>query len=256
MRPAELVLSNKSRRVCHLGLVSIEKVVSGGYRRRHMTPGRRRLLLDQTVFGKNFAALMQVAEERGASQRDVARDIGVGEDKISKWRKGKLPVPDTATLVRIAIRFSASVDTLLDRVNPDYAPARADTTHDPHAPENKSTELSTVTSPVPPNGVLDQGLHTKGGTHADLAVGGVGIGTADRLSQSQAAQDAEMREIGSIDRLFSLIEQLDQSAGSVRSVADALRAHLRPSAPRTKKPSRDAHGADVRHPKARRGNRR
>jgi hypothetical protein len=47
----------------------------------------------------------------------------VGEERVSKWRSGRLPVPELATLLKIAMRFGVSVDALLHGVCEGYAVA-------------------------------------------------------------------------------------------------------------------------------------
>ena len=93
----------------------LEKSCSGGYRR--YVAARKPVALDRTIFGRNFNQLFLPLN---MSARAFALEIGVGEDKISKWRKGALPVPELPTLLKMCVRFGVSIDVLLEDVNDAY----------------------------------------------------------------------------------------------------------------------------------------
>lgn len=86
-----------------------------------MAASRMTIDLDRGAFGRNFARLFNDLKRReGTTARAFAQDINVGEERVSKWRSGSLPVPELATLMKIAIRFGVSVDVLLVGVCPQY----------------------------------------------------------------------------------------------------------------------------------------
>lgn len=98
----------------------LEKSFLGGY--RHPV-GRARASeeLDGRAFSRNFRRLLHDSMEReGISARQVAQDIHVGEDQVSRWRNGTAAVPGLLSLLKIAIRFRVSVDVLLIGVHPQY----------------------------------------------------------------------------------------------------------------------------------------
>lgn len=57
--------------------------------------------------------LKHLRKERGISQADLAENLNVVRQTVSKWEKG-LSVPDAQTLLRIAAVLDVPVNTLLD----------------------------------------------------------------------------------------------------------------------------------------------
>lgn len=58
--------------------------------------------------------LRELREERGWSQEDLGREIGVTGAAVGMWEQGRRS-PDSATLVRLATRFGVTTDYLLGR---------------------------------------------------------------------------------------------------------------------------------------------
>ena len=56
--------------------------------------------------------LIQLRRSRGMSQEDLANEIGVSRQSVSKW-EGAQAVPDLDKLVKIADFFGVSTDYLL-----------------------------------------------------------------------------------------------------------------------------------------------
>lgn len=58
------------------------------------------------------ANLKRLREQKGISQQKLAELLGVTQQAVGKWEKGKSE-PDTETLAKLAKLFDASVDYLL-----------------------------------------------------------------------------------------------------------------------------------------------
>jgi transcriptional regulator with XRE-family HTH domain len=154
----------------------VEKVFCGGYRLG--VPKRADIPLNRAAFGRNFARLFTALEAK-TSQRAFALDLGVGEDRVSKWLSGRLPVPDTTTLIKIAARFNVSVDVLLEGVNATYDKIVIARTQ--RAYENKYDDVP----PIVIEPVVQDELPAGGGSHDAK-------GSLDRVSKSSSQSDAEM----------------------------------------------------------------
>lgn len=72
------------------------------------------------IIGENIARLRR---EKGSTQEEVARSVGVSAQAVSKWENGG--VPDTELLPGIADYFGVSVDTLFGRSLTDYGDVEA-----------------------------------------------------------------------------------------------------------------------------------
>ena len=73
--------------------------------------------MDSKLIGASIATLRQ---ERGWTQRQLARQLEVSHQAVSKWENGE-STPDVETLVRLARLFGVSIDRL---INPDPADLR------------------------------------------------------------------------------------------------------------------------------------
>lgn len=71
--------------------------------------------MDITTIGKEIAALRK---EQGLKQEDVAKQVGVSPQAVSKWENGSMP--DTELLPKIADVFGVSIDRLFGRSLGDY----------------------------------------------------------------------------------------------------------------------------------------
>lgn len=68
------------------------------------------------AIGKNIALFRK---EKGATQEQLAKYVGVSPQAVSKWENGG--VPDTELLTKIADYFETSIDALFDRDLFDYS---------------------------------------------------------------------------------------------------------------------------------------
>lgn len=233
-----LAYIDKSHTTCQLGLVSvIEKTFSRGY--REPVP-RRPTKLDQNAFARNLDALFRVLQKRSPNltAREFAADIGVGEDKISKWRRGQAPVPGVPTLVKLAARLDVLVDVLLRDVAP-FDLSRAEGAHQPA----HTKKISDGTTPVLQHGVQDP-------THP-IVTGGSGTHVEVDLSTEEQAEHArEIAAIYTIDRRWR--QELYDAAATVRRIADHLGDLPKPRAPRGGRPDRGTHDPHLQRPTARR----
>ena len=83
--------------------------------------------------GKRIAALRK---EKGATQEELARCVGVSAQAVSKWECGGLP--DTELLPAIADFFGVAVDTLFGRRAADYGGLKEEMAkHIAGEPENR-----------------------------------------------------------------------------------------------------------------------
>ncbi len=57
--------------------------------------------------------IAKLRKEKGITQEELARNVGVSAQAVSKWENGG--VPDTELLPKIADYFAVSIDTLFDR---------------------------------------------------------------------------------------------------------------------------------------------
>ena len=60
--------------------------------------------------------IKKLREQEGLLQREVASRLGISQQAVARWEKGKTE-PDSATLVRLAEIFGCSVDYLLGKTN-------------------------------------------------------------------------------------------------------------------------------------------
>ena len=65
--------------------------------------------MDKTSLGSTIAALRK---ERGMTQLDLARQLGITDKAVSKWERG-LSCPDLYTFPRLAEILGASVEELM-----------------------------------------------------------------------------------------------------------------------------------------------
>jgi transcriptional regulator with XRE-family HTH domain len=73
--------------------------------------------MDSKLIGASIASLRQ---ERGWTQRQLARQLDLSHQAVSKWENGE-SAPDVETLVRLARLFGVTIDRL---INPDPADLR------------------------------------------------------------------------------------------------------------------------------------
>ena len=72
------------------------------------------------IIGKQIAKLRK---EKGVKQEELANDVGVSTQAVSKWENGG--VPDIELLPKIADFFSVSIDYLFGRQKTDYRDLRS-----------------------------------------------------------------------------------------------------------------------------------
>jgi len=160
---SDLVPRYKSFRALSLGESFVEKSFATDYR-QDVARSSITADLDPRAFGRNFSRLFTDLERREeTTARAFAQDLNVGEERVSKWRRGSVGVPNTKTLVKIAIRFGVSVDVLLENVCSQYESLRIVQKSTASAKEN----------------MRQSALPAKGGTHATTS-------TADLLQQIEA----------------------------------------------------------------------
>jgi transcriptional regulator with XRE-family HTH domain len=222
-----LAFQDKSLEMCRLRQVSIEKDFSAHYALGVSSKRRAWPPLDRWQFGERFDALVKAAIDADAAvtARSIASDLRVGEDKISKWRKGKLSVPDPSMLAAIADRFGVSLDFVMRGV-------RADSTH------QKKSEGVTLPVPVPGVQALERSHYAGGPLNEESAT--------DRLPQSASTLDAEVRRILELEEIAGLLQQIDFSATAIKTVTENIRARLGASIPGTASPPRPGRRSDVR----------
>ncbi|MCI8462675.1 MAG: helix-turn-helix domain-containing protein [Lachnospiraceae bacterium] len=76
--------------------------------------------MDTVTIGKQITALRK---GQGMTQEDVAKQVGVSSQAVSKWENGG--VPDTELLPKIAELFGVSIDSLFGIDTTDYNSIRA-----------------------------------------------------------------------------------------------------------------------------------
>lgn len=81
--------------------------------------------MDTKSFGKTISALRK---ERGMTQLDLARKMGVTDKAVSKWERD-ISFPDVSSLPRLADELGTSVDELLEaktaKADPEPATRKA-----------------------------------------------------------------------------------------------------------------------------------
>lgn len=213
-----LVSCDKSLPIQHLRHTVIEKSFSGGYRAL-VVPARNALALDRKAFGRNVARLFDdlCARDPSTTARSVAAAIGVGEDKVSKWRSGSLAVPRTPTLIKIAICFGVSVDVLLDGVTDLYRPTQI----------GVSEKSETMTLPVAKNVAQYAGVASASpsGTTAHAL-------PTPRLSESEPDRIAQEISVQTRTEELAVTEIVDCTRRILALATGVLGPHLRSPAPR------------------------
>ena len=76
--------------------------------------------MSMEIVGKQIAKLRK---EKGVKQEELANDVGVSTQAVSKWENGG--VPDIELLPKIADFFSVSIDYLFGRQITDYRDLRS-----------------------------------------------------------------------------------------------------------------------------------
>lgn len=77
------------------------------------SPGRRRVHSTPVALGQELGArLRELREERGWSQRELGRRLGILQSKLSKYESGTHQ-PSLRTMVRLADVYAVSTDYLL-----------------------------------------------------------------------------------------------------------------------------------------------
>lgn len=251
-------LAYKCKSLPYLGLDAtsvVEKKIFGGYR---LGVATSRAPLDRAAFGVNFERLFVLLRKSdGISARELARDLGVGEDRVSKWRKGGLPVPDTKTLLRMAVRFRVSVDHLLVGVDSGYDGLVGTLVPERSVSDNtKVVHLSLVNetkSPLATSAARNTQAHpVEGSAHG--AKPEAGTTTTRRAKGERAIIDLRREEIlSTLDRIKGVRDWLYQTAERARAIADTL--HSGDDAPAGPEDGpaldRGVSGVDARHTRRR-----
>lgn len=236
-----LPLGDKFNAINELGPTTcLEKSFSDGYR-LSVPPPRETSPLDRDAFARNMDRLLRAEKKKGTTARAFAQRIGYPEERLSKWRGGLVAVPALSTIIKIAAAFGVSVDDLIAGVDEDYDKAREGLSY--------KNNLAVVTQPVLGAGVQDE-LPPKGGHRhaADSA--------RDRVSESQAALNAQVRRGLTEHLLAEISRRLEGSADDVRAAAAELRALGIVPAPRRKPAVGGSSGKGVREAATRRGSKR
>jgi transcriptional regulator with XRE-family HTH domain len=71
-------------------------------------------------------ALQRLMDARGLIQEQLAKELGVTQAAVSKWVQGSIPKPET--LVRIAIFFNVSIDSILRKQPAVVSPSSSSNT--------------------------------------------------------------------------------------------------------------------------------
>lgn len=174
------------------------------------------------TFGENLKRLRELATPK-IQQEELARRLKhANNSTISKWENhGVLPKPET--IIEVAKAIGVKPRELLEDVVTEYDKLRGSREGQSYT----KNDVPNVTRSVR-EGEVQEDLRTGGPSDADAAV-------VDRVSESKAALDVEVRSVWQIERRFALAKRLDRSLADLRSIADALRADPHPGASGTKR---------------------
>lgn len=88
----------------------------------HVAPGRRTDMASKKSEKPHFETerVKRLMEERGLSQADLAKFMGVHQGQVSNWMSGR-NMPNLETLVKMADFFGVSTDYLVGRIGENQA---------------------------------------------------------------------------------------------------------------------------------------
>jgi transcriptional regulator with XRE-family HTH domain len=171
---------------------------------------------DMAGIGKRIKAL----REPLMNQTDLGKKLGVGQPAVSAWERDET-VPDALQLVKIAVVLGRSVEDVVVGADPSY---------------DKQRRVDVGQSPIVQNGT---DYADKNGVKTGASDSEIGAPAheppRDRLPESQASIDAQMRLLAQLRANVALVRKLDAAAEHIRTVADALRHPQGLAAPRGKR---------------------
>jgi transcriptional regulator with XRE-family HTH domain len=194
-----------------------------------------------SAFGGWLETLRGGMSRERVSQRLSDKGVSLGGSTLAQYEKGTVWAPDVGVLQVLAHIYDVpfeqlargvvenrkntalSTAVLIELVRSGTEPThdRADPSHANVAPEKNDTSSERMTRPD---------IHPDVKQHLSVSTGGIndaaaaGAGSADRLPESKAARDVEMRARFTVAKRDELLQRLEAGIAHIQSVAGALRA--------------------------------